>query len=300
MGTSWADEIERSFGDGPTPPAPASYVEAGRAAARRRRLAAGAASIAAVLVVGGIGWAALPGDAGPNAGQVATDPSPTEALGPEQGEPSPSAAPTPAPVATSPGDVRLARPGEREEMVGSASVTVLGDGTLVRRAGWTVDRLELQQADDRVRTWGIATTRDDGTEGEWILVTWESRGASSATWNPPGQRFATFDEWLAVTLEEQLGKDGEPIATVSDGALVVTARGTTVLQEVTAPAQAAAYGPVEDLVAARFRLVDGTEVFGLVSPEGTTTVDPAVLETPTMAAFLRHVAAQGVSGEGLR
>ena len=28
MDTRWADEIERSFGDGPTPPAPATYVEA--------------------------------------------------------------------------------------------------------------------------------------------------------------------------------------------------------------------------------------------------------------------------------
>jgi len=27
MDTRWADEIERSFGDGPTPPAPATYVE---------------------------------------------------------------------------------------------------------------------------------------------------------------------------------------------------------------------------------------------------------------------------------
>jgi hypothetical protein len=179
-------------------------------------------------------------------------------------------------------------------------VTVLGDGTLIRRAGWTVERLEVQQADDRVRTWGIAATRDDGSEGEWILLTWEVGGTSSATWNPPGQRFATFDEWLAVTVEELQGTEGEPIARTRNGALVDVAMGTTVFQQVVAPAEAAAYGPVEDFVAARFRLFDGTEVFGLAGPEGTTTVDPAALETPTMAAFLRHLEAQGDSGEGLR
>jgi hypothetical protein len=300
--TRWADEIERSFGDGPTPPPTATYVASGRAAVRRRRIAAGAASsVAAVIVIGGIGWAVMPGDARPDAGQVATDPSPTAAeSATEKSTPSPQATPSAGPLADSTDDVRAARASEREEMEGSASVTVLGDGTLIRRPGWTVDRLDVLEATDRVRTWGIATTRDDGTEGEWILLTWASRGTSSATWSPPGQRFASFDQWLAVTVDEQRGEEGKPIAVVRNGALVVTAWGTTVLQEVPAPAQAAAYGPVEDQVAVRLRLTDGTEVFGRVDPEGITTVDPAVLETPTMAAFLRHLEAQGDSGEGLR
>lgn len=300
--TRWADEIERSFGDGPTLPSTATYVASGRAAVRRRRIAAGTAStLAAVLVVGGIGWAVMPGDARRDAGQVATDPAPTAAeSATEKSTPSARATPTVGPLADSPDDVRVARASEREQMEGSAAVTVLGDGTLIRRPGWTVERLEVQEATDRVRTWGIATARDDGTEGEWILLTWESRGTSAATWNPPGQRFATFDEWLAATLAEQQDEDGEPIAVVRNGALVVSAMGTTVLQEVPAPPQAAAYGPVEDQVAVRLRLMDGTEVFGRVDPQGITTVDPAVLETPTMAAFLRHLEAQGDSGEGLR
>jgi hypothetical protein len=303
--TRWADEIERSFGDGPALLPASAYVQSGRAAVRRRRVAAGAASVAACLVLGGLGWTSLPGGTGPDAGQVANDPSPTnspstDSVGPDQGEPSVPATPVLAPLATSPADVRLARPGEREEMVGSAAVTVLGDGTLIRRAGWTVERLEVQRADDRSRVWGIATTRDDGAEGEWILLTWASQGTSSATWNPPGQRFATFDEWLAVTVEEQLGEPGAPVARARDGALVDVATGTTVIQEVPAPAQAAAYGPVEDQVAVRLRLADGTEVFAIVGPDGATTVDPAVLETPTMAAFLRHLESQGDSGEGLR
>ncbi|WP_107773663.1 hypothetical protein [Nocardioides sediminis] len=300
--TKWAEEIERSFGSGPTLPPTATYVASGRAAVRRRRIAAGAAStFAAALVIGGIGWSVMSGDARPDAGQVATDPTPTAAESPtEEATPSTRATPTVAPLADSPDDVRVARASEREEMEGSAAVTVLGDGTLIRRPGWTVERLEVQQSTDRMRMWGIATSRDDGAEGEWILLTWESRGTSSATWNPPGQRFATFDEWLAVTLDEQLGEPGKPIAVVRDGALVVTARAITILQEVPAPAQAAAYGPVEDQVAVRLRLADGTELFGRVDPAGITTVDPAVLETPTMAAFLRHLEAQGASGEGVR
>lgn len=300
MDTRWADEIERSFGDGPALPPASTYVQSGRAAVRRRRLAAGAASVAACLVLGGVGWASLPGGGWADAGQVANDPSLSETVAPDQGEPSLPPELTVAPVATSPSDIRLARPSEREEMVGAAAVTVLGDGTLIRRAGWTVERLEVQQADDRVRTWGIAATRDDGSEGEWIVLSWEVGGTSTATWNTPGQRFATFDEWLAVTLEELQGTEGEPIARARNGALVDVAMGTTVDQQVVAPPQAAAYGPVEDFVAARFRLFDGTEVFGLAGPEGTTTVDPAVLETPTMAAFLRHLESQGDSGEGLR
>jgi hypothetical protein len=41
-------------------------------------------------------------------------------------------------------------------------------------------------------------------------------------------------------------------------------------------------------------------VFGRVDAWRTTTVDPAVLQAPTMAAFLQYLAAQGDTGEGLR
>ena len=54
------------------------------------------------------------------------------------------------------------------------------------------------------------------------------------------------------------------------------------------------------MVAARLRLTDGTVVFSLIGPDGETTVDPAVLDTPTMDAFLRHLQGQGDNGEGLR
>ena len=51
----------------------------------------------------------------------------------------------------------------------------------------------------------------------------------------------------------------------------------------------------------KYRTPQGDVVFALLIAGGdATTVDPAVLEAPTMAAFLRHLAAQGDSGEGLR
>lgn len=305
--TRWADEIERSFGSGPTPPPPATYVASGRAAVRRRRIAAGAAStFAAALVIGGIGWSVMPGDARPDAGQVATEPAPTAT---EKPTPSPGAKRTFGPVTDSPDDVRAARLDEREWLVGSSAVTVIGDGTLIRRRDWTVDRVEVLEGTDRARAWGIAAHADDGSEAEWILLQWD-RASSSSTSNPAGQRFATFDEWLAVVAAEQLLPAGsaEPgegpldtggIAKVV-GDEVVADDGVTLLEVVMAPEEAAAYGPVDEQAAVRLRLADGRVVFGRVDAWRTTTVDPAVLEEPAMAAFLDYLESQGAGGEGLR
>ncbi len=299
----WADEIERSFGDGPTPPPPATYVVAGRTAVRRRRLAASAVSLAAVLVVGGIGWATLPGDARAGAEQVATDPSPT-ATATASPTPTTAAAPELAPLADSPDDVRVARPEEREQLVGGPSVNALADGALVHRAGWVVERLEVtrevRRADGhREREWGIAARPEVGGQAEWILLTWSNRGTSGATWDAPGKRFSDFDSWLDATVAAQRGLQEPEVASSVGGELRAPA-GVTVLESVPAPEEAAAYGPVDEMFAARLRLADDTVVFALVGPDQTTTVDPAVLEAPTMAAFLRHLAAQGDNGEGLR
>jgi hypothetical protein len=203
----------------------------------------------------------------------------------------------------------VARPDEREEMIGSASVTVIGDGTLIRRRGWTVDRVEVLQATDRARAWGVATHADDGSGAEWILLQWDLESSSSSS-NPAGQRFATFDEWLAVVAAEHqvpVGSAGsgegplvtDDAATVVGGE-VVADDGVTLLEVVMRPAEAAAYGPVDEQAAVRLRLADGSVWFARVDAFGTTTVDPAVLAEPTMAAFLRHLEAQGAGGEGLR
>jgi hypothetical protein len=91
----------------------------------------------------------------------------------------------------------------------------------------------------------------------------------------------------------------DSVATFVDGD-VVAADGVTLLEVVPHPEEAAAYGPVDEQAAVRLRLADGRVMFGRVDQWGTTTVDPAVLDAPTMAAFLRHLGAQADSGEGLR
>ena len=310
MGTTWAEEIEQSFGDGPTPPPPATYVEAGRAVVRRRRLAAGAASVAAALVVGGIGWAALPGDARPDAGQVATDPSPTAA-----GTLSPSPTTAVSPLVESAIEVRAARTDDEMVMLGREGLAVapLDDGTLVRRPGWTVERLVILEDRARHKAWGIELARDDEAARQWGLASWWGDGSTSVTFEEPGKRFAVFDDWIRDRwAQEQLwaassdGGAGAPsraqaplVARVVDGE-VVADDGVVLLEVVMSPAEAEAYGPVEEQAAVRLRLTDGTVVFGRVDAFGTTTVDPAVLDAPTMTAFLRHLQAQGDSGEGLR
>jgi hypothetical protein len=228
---------------------------------------------------------------------VATDPAPTETA---RSEPSAPATPEVAPLADSPADVRVARPEEREQLQGGPSVNALADGTLVRRAGWTVDRLEVQPgSNDREREWGIAAHPDAGGDPEWILLSWSRRGTSGATWDAPSARFADFDQWLAATVAAEHGVE-EPEAASSVGGELRVPEGVVVLESVAAPEEAAAYGPVDEMFATRLRLADGTVVFALVGPDQTTTVDPAVLDAPTMAAFLRHLGAQGASGEGLR
>ena len=190
------------------------------------------------------------------------------------------------------------------------AVTPLGDGTLVRRPGWTVDRLVVLEDLARHKTWGVDLSRATATAEQWALASWSSDGGStSVAFDEPGKRFAEFDDWIrAAWADQQRFKDVEPgqdapvddsVAAFVDGD-VVAADGVTLLEVVMHPAEAAAYGPVEEQAAVRLRLADGRVMFGRVDPWGTTTVDPAVLDAPTMAAFLRHLGAQGDSGEGLR
>ncbi|WP_457206051.1 hypothetical protein [Nocardioides sp. P5_C9_2] len=300
-GAGWSEVIDRSFGEGPTPPEPARYLAAGRAAVRRRRLATGVASLAVVAVLFGATWAALPGDARAGAGLVATDPSPSAA------EASPSSSPSSSPGA-SPKSVRAAHPDELEILEGGPAVTSLADGTLVHLPGWKVEELVVLDDRPRHKAWGISVRNVDSSEVQWILHS-TSPSTSGSTWDAPGKRFARFDDWLDATwTEQQRFEDtgpGQPVAADDSVALfvdgdVVAADGVTLLEVVMRPAEAAAYGPVEEQAAVRLRLADGSVVFGRVDAFGTTTVDPAVLDAPTMKAFLRHLAAQGDNGEGLR
>lgn len=293
----WQGQLERAIPHGPQH-ATAAYVEAGRRAVRRRRVAVGAAGLATAAVVAGLGWAAAPGDpARSTEAPLATDPAgPSDSASPTPSVPEP----TVAPLAQSPADVALAPPVMDDEMAGGPAVTARVDGSLVRREGWTVERVTvLVDRDDTRRVWGVATSPDAGGEGEWILLTWRRDRGVGAVWDPPGKRFATFDEFVKVTWAEQQDLEPPSPAQVVEGRLVA-AYGVEVLEQVHAPAEAAAYGPVEEQYAARLRLSDGTVLFARVDGGGATTVDPGVLEAPTMGAFLAHLEAQGDSGEGLR
>lgn len=290
MDTRWADEIERSFGDGPTPPAPATYVEAGRAAVRRRRLAAGAASVAAALVIGGVGWAALPGDPRADAGQVATDPSPATAE-------------SPSPSGTATAGVPIRRvpvPEGPHSPLAVQWAEVDGEGLAVLE-GVEVTEVVANPLGFEAPQQSFALALVRGGEERWMVLTGGDGRPSSATWDDARKRHATFRDWLVDQVEfDQKSLEESPVFLDRRGTLGAYAD-VTVLREVRAPAEAAAYAPVEDTAAVEYRTPQGDVVFALLIAGGDAiTVDPAVLETPTMAAFLRHLAAQGDSGEGLR
>jgi hypothetical protein len=175
-----------------------------------------------------------------------------------------------------------------------------GDGRLVLRDGVTILRRVDNPMGLEPPAQSVGLALDDRGRKIWMLLQTDPSGSSS-TREDAGKRFATFDQWLQATCEDQRSANTDPVqvATALHGELTV-ARGVEVLEKVVAPAAAAAYGPVDEQVAAKLRLVDGSVVFALVGPSGATTVDPAVLEAPTMDAFLAHLRAQGDNGEGLR
>src|SRR6476469_6563963 len=168
-----------------------------------------------------------------------------------------------------------------------------GDGRLVLRDGVTILRKVDNPMGLEPPTQSVGLVLDDQGRKIWMLLQTDPSGRSSIR-DDPGKRFATFDEWLQATCADQRSASTDPaqVATALHGELTV-ARGGEVLEKVVAPAAAAAYGPVDEQVAAKLRLVDGSVVFALVGPRGATTVDPAVLEAPTMDAFLAHLRTQG-------
>jgi hypothetical protein len=290
----WRGELDAAVAAAPDRPVE-PYVRAGRRAVRRRR-AAGVAIIAVMAVAGGAAWAVTPGSATRSDSPVATQGSPS----PTAVDPSPADEQGVAPLATRPEDVRAAGP-EHAELFDGASmpVSALADGELVREPDWRVEAIYvLQEKGERKRVWGISAVPAARGEATWMLITWRP-GSVGALSDPEGKRFAVFEDWLDATWGEQQGEDPPEIARTVGGELKVAA-GVEVLETVTHPRQAAAYGPVDQQWAARLRLGDGTVVFARIDAEGTTTVDPAVLDAPTMDAFLAHLAQQADSGEGLR
>ncbi|WP_248583438.1 hypothetical protein [Nocardioides sp. InS609-2] len=273
------DRLGRSFGDGPSHRPLDDRLVAGHRALFRRRIGTSLAALAVVVVVGS-SYALAGGN-----DRAIEPPGPATATSPS---------PDPAP----------------SKGTASEPITAMGPwaefepGGIAFQPGTTI----LQRTENPLgyaapsRSVGLRMVKDG--EEQWFLMGSDEQGRTAFTTSDvAGERFATFDDWLADQVQFQKGALEKSPVSIAMGSLAVTA-GVTLLEKVKAPAEAAAYGPVEDAVAAKIRLPDGRIRFALVledtGPSGTTVVDPAVLDAPTMAAFLRHLAAQGASGEGLR
>ncbi len=302
--TDWSREIDASFGRGCDRPAEA-YADLGRRTLRRRRRthASLAALTVAAMAVAGLWGSTLGGDP--------STPSPGVAVGPANAPDQPTEEPTEtghpdlAPMARTVDDVSLVARGATPKFI-PAAATENGGLAVVR--GWTVSRLVVLTDTDTDRQWGLVVTSPDGTR-LWVLAEWsygevdgEASGQRFTTTGLPGVRFASFDEWLVDMVDTQArGPAGqeEAVAIVTGGEMVPL-NGAEVLVQQSAPDTWSAYGPVEEQYAVKLRTADGRTWFARVDTAGSTTVDPDVLDSPTMEAFVDHVAAQGDGGEGLR
>jgi hypothetical protein len=247
----------------------------------------GAAALVSVIVVAGLGWALAPGDSSRAIDdQVATN----------------SASPTPVGTTSLGPHVSIHR-------VSDASVDrtwveldgeVLNIAPDVEVGDWTANPMGYELPNNSV---GVQVFRGD--QEQWMLLASGRHGPTWATWDQPGKRHATFHDWLTHTVAFQKGVEETTTVELADGRLTTLA-GVEILEQVIAPPEAAAYGSVEDTAAVKVLLPSGQVRFVLaIEPEPgaapiNTIVDPAVLEAPTMAAFLAHLQAQGDSGEGLR
>lgn len=277
----WHQELDSSFGTGADRP-PTDYLVPARVALRKRRTAMGAAALVSVIVVGGIGWALAPsGSSRAIDDQAATNSaSPTSTANPVDGP-------------------RVAIVRKPDSSLDESWVRLEGEVlTIVEDAevgDWMANPMGYSLP---ANSMGVQVFRGD--EERWMLLASGPDGPTWSTWEPPNKRYAQFHDWLAATVAFQKGLAEDTPVVFQDGRLVPKP-GFGILEQVIAPPEAAAYGPVADAAAVKYRTPEGETRFAIVHKGGDfTTVDPAVLEAPTMAAFLAHLQAQGDSGEGLR
>lgn len=306
----WREELDSSFGHGPDGTV-ADYLGEGHRAVRRRRAAVSVAGLAAAVVVGGVVWSLAPGDAARSDGvPVATqppalDPTSIPTSSPTSATAEPMSSPTVAALPTVPADVSTATAAQRDEVAGPVPATAMADGSLVVQRGWVVESVEVaarrtRDGVDEMRQWGLVVSPEASPdEDTWVLVTWRLDCCISASSDPAGKSTADLDTWIARMQALERG-DVPPSLAHTEGGRFVADTDLEVIEAVAHPEQAAAYGPVAEAVAAKVRLADGTVLFVLARAEDSLTVEPAVLDAPTMAAFLRHLAAQAESGEGVR
>lgn len=292
------DRLDAAIGEGPAHRELGQRLKAGRQAVRRRRLAAGGAALATAAVVGFGAVAVTSGGSGGNGDrepQVAADPTTSStpsqsASGPEPDAASPCDAPCP---------VRYATADEASAFIEKVPKVAYADGgQLVIADGWRVTDFSQNPMEfpAPARSAGLEVT--DGTSSWFVLLAKPELGGWG-TWDPTGKRFATLDAWLADEVAFHKHAVEEAPVEVQDGVLIPQSS-VTVLDQVMGPPEADGYGPRNETAAVQLRMPDGRMVFALVVGDQVTTVEPAVLEAPTMSAFLQHLGGQADSGEGLR
>lgn len=242
----------------------------------------GATALVSVIVVGGLGWALAPG----GSTRAIDDQVATTSASPTPVDPT-SLGPHVAIHRVSDASVDMAWAALDGEVLNIAPDVEVGD--------WTANPMGYAMPNNSV---GVQVFRGD--EERWMLLASGRDGPTWTSWDQPGKRYATFRDWLADQVASTLGSVQESPVILDDDGIGVHAN-VELLEHVLAPPEAAAYGPVEDAAAVKYLTPQGEIRFAIVHKNGDATiVDPAVLEAPTMAAFLAHLQAQGDSGEGLR
>ncbi|QNN54020.1 hypothetical protein [Nocardioides mesophilus] len=283
------EELDRSFGDGPSLPSVDTHVAAGRRALRRRRVASGVAGLAAAGVLA-TGWYAVAPSTETGSAQVAGGTSPAT--------PSASAS---ASEAADPTTGPTAAPWPRGELVRYV------DGELEVRPGVTVhERIRNpygfeppQRSDALDLTWK--------GHRQWVMIEKRAgRGGDSWSASTPSAGWASFADYVA----DQVGVNGgsgwpETFELDGQGRVVATA-GTRVFNRTDDPQLGPAFASPGAKTGAAVVSVAGDEASYFVVwrvVDGTLdviTTNPDDVVGATFEELLSGARAKYASGEGLR
>jgi hypothetical protein len=312
--TLLAELLDASFGAGPEGlPTATERLSAGRQALRRRQRAGVAATAVAVIAAVGVGVAVS--GAGSEHGADGPPPLATSGVSPSADVSQP-ASPTESPAGSETESAAAPTPKshrEQQQLVSDMFPASLDtDGSVVVKDGWHI----TQQVDEPVgllppeKSVGVVVERGDRVR--WMLLELEhgqdeeghvqpDSWSTSASADDAGKGYSRYEDWLASQVELQGGPKTQPLAIVDaddtlrpgPGAHLVEVRPAAVIQHYTTE---------------RDRLVevrrDGRTWFVIVRGHGVKAtvepVDAAVLRAPTFEALIDYMAAQVVSGEGVR
>lgn len=209
------ESFDRALDGGPAHRPIEDRLVVGRRAARRRRTAMSASVLATVLVLGGVGWAALPGAEDAVDGSVTTSPTNT---------------PTPTSAAESPA------PPVPEPMFAYS----LSGAELETAPGLVVER----RIDDPVERDGVVSSAAVATyEGKrWWVIAATLPDKSSWSHGHPASSTSTFEQWVrdwAVLDNDELSFDytqGRGWLTLGDDGVLTPHPDVTIVEQ-TSPAR---------------------------------------------------------------